>query len=66
MKNIKDLTNEQLVKKIIVNSVKAAKMGMVEVQENDFLAFDAHHPFIEIAKELNEAKDEILKRLNKK
>lgn len=63
---MKKLTNEQLVRKIMVNSVKAAKLGMVEVQENDFLAFERHHPFIEIAKELNEAKDEILNRLNKK
>ena len=65
MKEINNLTNEQLVKIVILNSVKAAKLGMVEIQPNDVLAFDSHHPFVEIAQELNQVKDELLRRLKK-
>jgi histone H3/H4 len=60
---MKNLTNEQLVRIIIRNSVKAAHAGMVTIQPNDVLAFDNHHPFIHIAQELNQAKDELLRRL---
>lgn len=63
MEDIKKLSNEALVKKIIVNSVKVGRMGMAIIKPNDVLAFDHHHPAIEIAKELNEAKDELLRRL---
>lgn len=65
MEDIKKLSNEALVKKIIVNSVKAGRSGMVIIEGNDTLAFDHHHPLIGIAKELNEAKDETLLRLNR-
>lgn len=66
MKKIKNLTDEQLIKIIILNSVKAASLGMVTIGPNDILAFDNHHPFIKIAEELNQAKDELLRRLKGK
>ena len=62
---MKRLSNEALVKKIIVNSVKATQSGIVVITSDDTLAFDYHHPAIEIAKELEEAKNEILRRLEK-
>ena len=63
MTEIKDLTDEQLVKKIILNSIKVTKLGMVTITSNDVLAFDSHHPYIKFAKELNETKNELLRRL---
>lgn len=65
MEDVRKLNNEALIKKIIVNSVKAGRMGMVTIKPNDILAFDHHHPFIGIAKELNQAKDELLRRLER-
>lgn len=66
MEKIKNLTNEQLIKIIILNSVKAVSLGMVTIQPKNILAFDNHHPFIKIAEELNQAKDELLRRLKGK